>query len=165
MSVTGTLVGAYIDPASVTKDKMEARFRCKVFHSANQGTTHNTLFTMAFDSEEFDSGGLHDNATNNSRITIPTGGDTGVWKFDAQVTWASNATSARAVAIYKNGGRIALSQIQAVNGASTVMNCGVTDVAAVGDYYEVGVTQLSGGALNADGGFSSVSHFAALHLW
>ncbi len=47
-------------------------------HAYSSGFTStaadNAYHTLGMDSEVVDSGGYHDNATNNSRITFPSGG-------------------------------------------------------------------------------------------
>jgi hypothetical protein len=48
---------------------------CRLTKSAAQSTsgTVNTNSAIAFDVETYDPSNMHDNATNNSRITVPTG--------------------------------------------------------------------------------------------
>ncbi len=45
---------------------------CKVYANATQNI-NNTLAAANFNLEEYDTDGFHDNVTNNSRVTIPTG--------------------------------------------------------------------------------------------
>lgn len=47
---------------------------CVAFHSAQQAVTASTTATLNLDSEELDTALMHDNSTNNNRITIPSGG-------------------------------------------------------------------------------------------
>lgn len=47
---------------------------CRVNRTVAQSLTDNTLTTIAFDDELFDTDGMHDTVTNNSRITINTAG-------------------------------------------------------------------------------------------
>lgn len=46
----------------------------RAFHSATQSIAHAVETTLAFNSETYDSDSMHDNATNNSRLTINTAG-------------------------------------------------------------------------------------------
>jgi hypothetical protein len=166
---SGLVQTASVANAAITKAKTEARFRCKAYHSAVQSINNATLTVLAFDSEEYDVGNLHDTVTNNSRITIPTGGDVGLWILVAGVYWAANATGARIVQILKNGTTVvARNQIQAVNSAldDTVQQAIATlDSLTVGDYFEVRVLQRSGGALNVGAGTDHVTHLVAHHVW
>lgn len=167
ISVTGTVIGAQIDPASVGPTQTEARNRVRVYNSANWSTTNATPFLLTWDSELFDSNALHSTGTNPGRITVPTGGDSGVWIVAAQVAWTSNTVGSRSAAIFKNGVQLAETKVAPSPLGLTIQNVIVTDDApTVGDYYEIWVTQQSGGTLTADGaGGSFTSWFGATHLW
>ncbi len=84
MSATGFLDGT--DGVDVTP--VSTRNRCKVFHAAAAQTVLDSSDTrLVFDSETYDVGGLHSTTTNNGRITVPTGGNVGVWQIAATVSW------------------------------------------------------------------------------
>lgn len=144
------------------------RFRCRVYNSASQTIANNTPTALSFDSELNDTGGLHSTSTNKSRITVPAGGDTGTWLLAATVTWAGNATGARYVEIKKNNTTTlpGSSQVQPLtNGQDTRQSAfGFDDSPAAGDYYEVIVSQTSGGNLGA-GVATILDAFCALHQW
>lgn len=54
---------------------------CIATHNTTQSIAHNTLVTVALNAEEIDTTGtMHNNVTNNSRITLP---DTGVYVIEA----------------------------------------------------------------------------------
>lgn len=165
--VTSNLVQtASIATAAVTPDKTEARSRCLVYLTAHQSIANNTGTVLAFAGEVYDVNSLHDNVTNNSRITIPTGGNTGVWKFSAQVQWASNATGVRSLAILKNGSQIARVQGPPANGLTTYQHVMIDDNApTVGDYFEAWVLQTSGVSIDAVGLTTASTWFSAVHLW
>src|SRR5262245_40483526 len=61
----------------------------RAYHSANQSINSGTNTTLNFDSERFDSDTIHDNVTNNSRLTCKTAGK---YLICCNVRWASNAT-------------------------------------------------------------------------
>jgi hypothetical protein len=42
----------------------------RVYHSADQSVSNAAWGALAFDSEDTDSEGLHDNSTHNSRLTV-----------------------------------------------------------------------------------------------
>lgn len=46
---------------------------CRLNKTADQSIAANTTAAVSFDAEAFDTDAFHDNATNNTRITIPTG--------------------------------------------------------------------------------------------
>jgi hypothetical protein len=53
---------------------------CRVYKSATQTVASGNFDVVSFNTEDYDTDGLHDNATNNTRITIPTGLG-GYWYF------------------------------------------------------------------------------------
>jgi hypothetical protein len=120
--------------------------------------------------EQYDVGSLHDTATNNTRITIPSGGNTGLWLFIARAAFAAHATGIRIVRILKNAGTIVatVSMDGQGSGTSLVLVCvSVEDAPAVGDYFEVEVYQSSGGNLDLiqDNVDYAESSFQVVHLW
>jgi hypothetical protein len=59
---------------------------CRVYKSATQTVTSGNFDVVSFNTEDYDTDGLHDNVTNNARITIPTGfGGTWLLVFHADV--------------------------------------------------------------------------------
>jgi hypothetical protein len=54
---------------------------CRIRKAGGLATVDNVYSKVPFDIEDFDVGGLHDNAVNNTRVTIPTDG-TGIYRFD-----------------------------------------------------------------------------------
>lgn len=109
-----------------------------------------TATAVNFDVETFDTG-FHDNVTNNSRITIPTGVDKVI--LFAGVRFATNATGVRSLQIRKNGTDFVASHRQDATGSgrtdltiSTIQNVSATD------YFEVIVEQDSGGNLDIQTG-------------
>lgn len=47
---------------------------CRVYHNTTQSLADSTFTVLAFNSERFDTDGMHDTVTNNSRITAKTAG-------------------------------------------------------------------------------------------
>lgn len=123
---------------------------CRVFHNANQSIANASNVALAFNSERYDTDGMHDPATNNSRITIPIAGK---YVISALVTFASNGTGLRYVFIRKNGtttigGAMGLPVTEA--GVDFDLPVSVIDSFVKGDYVEVVVQQRSGAALNVE---------------
>ena len=59
---------------------LHAMHGCRLWKSANQTVALNATDVVNWNSEVYDTDTLHDTATNNSRITIPSGLD-GYWQF------------------------------------------------------------------------------------
>ena len=114
-----------------------------------QSISNATATAVTFNSEVFDTDGFHDNSTNNSRITIPSG-KAGKYLLTAQISYAANATGARIIKIYKNGSLLMLGNVLSAAPATdfTVINNTTLVNAAVADYFEVFAEQSSGGNLN-----------------
>ena len=76
----------------------------RVVNNANQSIANTTATAIAFQTESFDSDAFHDNTTNNSRLTIPSG-KTGYYQISALVRWQNDATTntVRQLRTYKNG--------------------------------------------------------------
>jgi hypothetical protein len=117
--------------------------KCRVHHNANQSILDSQLTVLNFNSERFDNDTMHDNATNNSRITVKTAGK-GVAYI--ALSFGSNSTGIRSVNIRLNGTTILAQDLrQAVNGAATsfAFSCPPYDF-SVNDYLEVTVYHTGG---------------------
>jgi hypothetical protein len=153
--------------AKVAPETSLSRFRCKVKRSAVTVLTTGISANIGWDTEIFDVGNLHDNATNNDRITIPTDGDTGLWLIICNFQFASNATAGRRdVTIVDNTlAVIGRWQDPDNNGGTTNGQVfAVVDSPAAGSWYRVVAFQGSGVNQNFDGG-GDPPNFQAIHLW
>lgn len=133
-------------------------------NSAGQTISSGTDTVRNFNSEFFDTDGYHDNSTNNSRITIPSGKG-GKYLIIAASVWAPNSTSFRRLRVRKNGSTLLASyDISAGNGGSgdTYYLSTIKDLVAT-DYIEVTLRQDTGGNLTSEGG-EGYTYFAAYYL-
>jgi len=118
--------------------------------SGDQSISDSTPTIVAFDAEDHDTNTLHDNVTNNSRLTclVP-----GVYHPEAIVSWGSSAVGHRIARIKKNGSSVVGSVIMPVTtGGNTYHPIFIPVRLAYGDYVELEVEQNSGGPLNVVGG-------------
>jgi len=78
--------------------------RCVAYHNTTQVVVAGNADALALNSEEIDVSAMHDPVTNNSRVTIPTGGD-GLYLVlgQSQANWGSGNTCQADVRIRKNG--------------------------------------------------------------
>lgn len=148
INATG-MFGAGVVPAAA----LASWPRAHVYHSAGtQNISHNTIAPIAFDSEVVDTDSMHDNSTNNSRLTITTGG---VYIFWAQVLWDSNTTGARHVFIRYDGagyGIFGYSLMLASAIPSGIQVVVSPPLGMASGYVEVCVYQDSGGTRTVDYG-------------
>jgi len=119
---------------------------CRVTPTADKSISNATATVLDFGSETFDTDGFHDNSTNNSRITIPSGKG-GKYLVQMCAAFQSNGTGTRQSFIYKNGASIIYFEQQAGTGNTSPNNSVVLDLAAA-DYLQFYVSQNSGGSLN-----------------
>src|ERR1051325_8908469 len=119
----------------------------RIYHSADQAIPDATWTTLNFNSERIDTDTMHDNSTNNSRITIKTAGN---YPASVDIAFASNNTGIRAVRLLANGAtQIALKQVGATQGFATVIDLSMPPYPfSVNDYIQAQVYQNSGGSLN-----------------
>jgi hypothetical protein len=114
-----------------------------------QSVATGDYYAVTWDSEAFDTNAFHDNSTNNSRVTIPSG-KSGYYRFSGIMTFASNSTGSRLVRIHKNGSNIVwvgwLAGLAGGNETGVVF-CHTLNATA-GDYFELFVKQESGSSLN-----------------
>jgi hypothetical protein len=134
---------------------------CKVTKNATQTCANDTDVVITWNTEDFDTDAFHDNSTNNSRITIPSGKG-GKYLFVLNMGFAGNSSGIREVQFVKNAaanaGYLRLSASASGSFAATLTS--IVNLVAT-DYMEVHVKQTSGGDLNFN---SSNTFFAAYYL-
>ena len=138
----------FFTPAIENDTPAASAFRGALVTKASDQTGAN--FTsggqVAWDSEVYDTDGFHDNVTNNTRITIPSG----VSKVRLQAAIRFSALTVNLIAhlrIYENGtdiwaGSAHNSSLVSLTDYSTQIETPVIDVVA-GDYFEVRLVQYT----------------------
>ncbi len=103
----------------------------------------NTVLT--WNAEVYDTAGLHDDVTNNSRIVVPA--DTSWITLNANVRWTSNSSGSRILRFRKNGDAVypgaAAVRVNAYTQSMANIQSPVLAVSP-GDYFEAEVYQNSG---------------------
>lgn len=117
----------------------------RVYRSAAFSVPNATFTIIPFDAESFDSATLHDNATNPSRVTVPSAGK---YSVAAGVRFASagSAGNYRTVRLYRNGVSVSTVWL-AGNVVGVSVPFADTVSCAAGDYLELAAYQDSGVAL------------------
>jgi hypothetical protein len=106
---------------------------------------NNTVTAISFDTERFNSGEW-DSAVNPSRITALVDG---IYSISGSVSFSSNATGQRKLAIRQNGATdIASEQSQATSSLPTNVTVATVTKMLAGDYVELTALQTSGGSLD-----------------
>jgi hypothetical protein len=162
------LLDAVDDEIAAAGGSVAGSTRAVAYHNTTQSINTATFTTLSFNSEDLDSGTVHDNATNNSRLTVPTGGDGG-YLVKGRVNFATNTTGVRIAEILKNGGTVIANvrTIPATGGSTTTMEVSSVLALVATDYVELRAYQDSGGALNTgDATTRSIQNeLAAVRLW
>lgn len=122
---------------------------------------------ITIDTEVIDTDGGHSTVTNASRYTCQVAGYYLVW---GSVSWVTNATEERITYYQKNGSTIpGGSSVQAnpVTSAHATVIPGTIMILpmAVGDYFEVWGSQVSGGSLNTQADVSAGKNSTMLCVW
>ena len=94
----------------------------------------NIKTVIPFDSEEFDTDELHDNTTNNTRITIKK---TGVYVVLGQGAYEANTSNQRYLYLYKNGVEYDGAKFMPSSSGSTSTFCSFSMYLEAGDYIEL----------------------------
>lgn len=121
----------------------------RAYNSTTQSVNSGSETAIALNNEEWDTNSFHDNATNNSRITIPAGLG-GRYLIEIHVTFAANSTGQRILQVLKNGTTYLRGAVSVQNAGASVnalANTLVADLVA-GDYIQVMAIHDAGVALN-----------------
>lgn len=132
-------------------------FGCRVYQNAGTSISSGGSAIIAFQAEDFDSDTMHDNATNNTRITFKTAG-----YYLVVATFYTTGTSSSAAM----GGLLRLNGSTVIaGGGGSIQTAGVTVSTirhfAVNDYIEFICTSPAG-SISSDGNEST--NFSAIML-
>lgn len=143
-----------------------ARTGARAHHSAAVSVPNVTTTTQPLDSERYDEGGLHDNVTNNSRLTFPASGKV---LIVGHLKFAADADGHRRATLRLNGtteiarGEQASNTAGAVAGTDRASAAALHDVVA-GDYVELQAEHNGGAALDSEVVLQSEPELAAHYI-
>jgi hypothetical protein len=141
--------------------------RCRIYRTASTTIATATPTAVTFDAEDSDPDQMHSTVTDNTRVTIPTGG-AGVYLIIGQASYLAAVGGRRAAWLYKNGSRAAIAEgyTDTAGGAPlgfTLQVSALLDL-IVGDYIEVYARQDSGGDDSLLGGAPDLSSLQMILL-
>lgn len=133
------------------------------YHNADQSISNITQTALALNSERWDTDVIHDNSTNNSRLTCKTAG---VYLIIGTMAYANNTTGVRQAAIRLGGSTFIASVLVNANGGSNLTVLVVTRIypLAVNEYVELVAFQDSGGSLNVTSAGNYSPEFMMIRL-
>jgi len=114
---------------------------CILRKTVNQVITTGTLTKINWDVETFDPNNMHDNSTNNERITPP---DKGIYLINCQGYWESLSTFGRRLELLENGSVVAVADKLAHNQAGDTLTYIAYNTSIGTDYYEIRAWQNTG---------------------
>lgn len=156
----GTIQAAWGDTVRDSLQALAAPPFCRVGRTGNQAIPNATASAMLWDSELQDSHNIHSTSVNTRRITVPSGWG-GVWKIEGNVGWQALNTGRREIAIRLNGTLfIAINSDTPASGGECNGFIETEWEAVAGDYFDLVVTQDTGGNLDIVN-FDYTLHFAA----
>jgi hypothetical protein len=118
----------------------------RVYHDANQSIPNDTDTALSFNQEDYDTDAMHDNSTNNERLTCQKAGK---YVIFACIGFQSNATGNRRIRIIHSvDGGIARLDIVNIGASYHYISTACVYEMAVGEYVTLEGYQNSGGALN-----------------
>jgi hypothetical protein len=135
---------------------------CSVYHTGSQSFSNSTITEIAFNAERFDTDAFHDNSTNNTRLTIPTGkGGKYIVSFSVRVD--AGSTGGINIRFRKNGSTNVVIHNLVTSDAGgarfSSMSSQVLDLVAT-DYIEVVIQNASGGSASIDNTSSGTGDYS-----
>lgn len=125
---------------------------CKLTKSSDQNINDSTTTILTWDQEVYDDGNLHDNSTNNSRITIVVDGK---YIASIQTAWEAGSTGRRDIQIQLNGTTI-IARDRVPGDSFSYQSCSWPFKLIKGDYIEALVRQTNGTSLDFKEGNSGL---------
>ena len=124
----------------------------RAFPTAVQNASNGVDTAINLTSEDFDTNAFHNNSTNNTRMTIPSG-KAGYYLIIGQVLMQGNTTGQRTLSIRKNATTNICRCVNLASSGSGGANFDTNGVAylAEGDYVELYMYQDSGTTLEIQG--------------
>ena len=139
---------------------------CNIYLSSNQSIATATATAIQFNAKTFDTDNFHDNSTNNTRVTIPSGKG-GKYLFTAWANLETNGTGYRNLELLKNGssltGSWSIGFTPNAHGYAGFCGAVVINLSA-GDYMEVLFTQTSGSNKNIIGSIYGATGLSCAYL-
>lgn len=134
--------------AQAVETGMLPRAGAKAYLTADQSIPASTTTPLAFNAEEFDSNGFHDNVTANTRFTIPAGLG-GKYLLVGVLSFAASGSGLRFWNVRKNGNTVIHDQGAAPVSASDITRVSFSTIVQLvaGDYVELQAYQTAVGAL------------------
>jgi len=129
-----------------------------VYASTGQAITNATVTALTWDLETIDTDAFHDNSTNNSRFTIPSGKN-GKYRISCRIGNGVSTAGLRQLRLYKNGSYLTYLCNNFIAGNDGMSFSGEYILSLVAtDYIQVFCYQNSGGSLTVGTGIDEAQY-------
>lgn len=147
-AATTALAGALSAADKAKLDLLAVKDYCIAYHNTTQSLTSGATTAVALNAEQADAAGFHDNATNNSRLTVPAGKG-GLYLVAGAIRFNTAAGGTRRYLGLRVNGTTTLGEFEQPATASfpTCFGAVVVFLSAT-EYVEMLAFQDSGGAVN-----------------
>lgn len=157
--ITITPGAASLSIASISTGEFDSR----ATNGSVQAVADATLTALTFDTNLYDTGGVHEGVTHPTRFTVPTGAGNRLWAVGGQVTFNTTTAGRFACYVKKNGTTFLGGPDLTLPAQVSLVTVPVAiqDRPADGDYYEVFGYQATGGSVNTIAGNAATYGCAA----
>lgn len=135
------------DSSLTTADLSRSIPTARVTRTFPQGAASGSDTTLNFNSERYDTAGMHSTSTNLSRLTAPV---TGIYMVTAQIQWQDSGSGNRVIRLVKNGATNIAQADRMETGWLDGQDITTQVRLVAGDYVEVVAYQNSGSTLNVE---------------
>lgn len=140
---------------------------CLTYKTGNQSLSNANQTYISFDAEVYDTDGIHNNATNNGRLTVPTGNG-GYWFIYAMGSYDTSTGGGNRMNSFMLNRTTEFGTVAAINPANAGQRIDNLSFAirnlSAGDYVELLCAQYSGGTINLLGGGENNTRFGMFRL-
>ena len=140
---------------------------CLTYKTGSQSLSNANQTYISFDAEVYDTDAIHNNSTNNGRLTVPTGNG-GYWFIYALGSYDTSTGGGNRMNSFIVNRTTEFGTYAVLNPANAaqrqeVLSFAVRNLSA-GDYVELLCAQYSGGTINLNGGNENSSRFGMYRL-
>jgi hypothetical protein len=135
----------------------------RVYNNANETISNASVTNLTFNTERWDTNGMHSTSSNTDRLTATVAG---VYSICISIRWASDSTSGiRLLRILYNGStNIAEDRRSATSGDNTLLGLCTQYYLAASDYVVAAAYQTSGGNLNVQAEGNESPEFSMAYM-
>lgn len=121
---------------------------CRLYRTSNQSIANDTVTSILWNAESYDTHDFHSLSTNTDRVTIPAGMG-GYYMVTCAAQWSAGTSGERSINIRLNGSNYQRNSVTTAN--ADAMSATTVLPMVAGDYISAVAYQVSGGSLTLNG--------------